>query len=790
MRLHQQTLRSDVCKSVLAVALIFFFIFMVMNIMPRAEAVKSLTGANASLTLFDDGDRDWELTGTNKSPGLEVNRLFNDTTNVYFYANFTNGTGQSMIPIGGTACAIEFAADAGGNKGPFAMSNNNTLNLLEYNRSFPRNGTFAWNVTCQNTAAGVANITLYDNVRIFGPGCYGPTGSVPNLITNNTILCGSTLNINATASAVFNISNNNVTLDCNGSVIRGNGTGIALEIGPYNGTIIQNCYFENYTNTIVTNPGAFKDYILLFNNSFANSNFGPNLTRLGNITMRANNFTNLSTLALYELNVTNGTILRNRFCQNGLTYNSENANASFTNNTLCVTLTTPANNTNQNEINFTFNVPSFGSLARTCDLVTNSTNALFGRTTVPAGTTLDVNVTVNTTFFSNDRINWQVNCTDTNDNGGISTTFNTTYKACTLPTVGFEVSNANITLCPGRYNLNTPQTGFFINGTAGGVVCNNTIISGNNGGTAVKFLSPASDGQLRNCYIANFGQGINADRSGPDRLFIYNNTLQNITTEGFIARNISGMNMTNNTFSSVGIGISLLNSFGHSIDNNIIYNATNSLLLDNATGVNLRNNNISNISGTSIQMNVSDPLENMTLFNYTISGNYFCGNRQLVFLIQNFGVSTTLNGTVSANTFCNSTDSVPNGGIANVSWTADVLVWAGIAPLIGSLISTNIVGTTIADQQGATDSTGIARLYLQQFNISTDNVVTERTPHRVLANQSSNTKAVIVNMTQTRISRDNNMVIINFTGSSIGGHKGSSSADSGSPSGPGGGGPG
>ena len=50
-------------------------------------AVTYGTGTNATLTLYDDGDSIKNATAI--IPDIEVNNLFNDTSNVYFYANYT-----------------------------------------------------------------------------------------------------------------------------------------------------------------------------------------------------------------------------------------------------------------------------------------------------------------------------------------------------------------------------------------------------------------------------------------------------------------------------------------------------------------------------------------------------------------------------------------------------------------------------------------------------------------------------------------------------------------------------
>ena len=235
------------------VVFVFFIIIALMLSAEEAGAVNTGEGTNATLRLFDDGDIVPNTASNVKIPGLEINNLFNDTSNVYFYANYTNGTGSHMTPTPGTSCSIEFGSEAGGNRGPFSMINNATLALFEYNRSFPRNGTFAWNVTCGNTVAGTANITMYDSVRIFGPGCTALPGGSEHAIDNNTILCRN--QYFTIGEAFIDFGKANVTLDCNGSIIETDDPANdailrAISISE-KGVILKNCNFAGAREAVL-----------------------------------------------------------------------------------------------------------------------------------------------------------------------------------------------------------------------------------------------------------------------------------------------------------------------------------------------------------------------------------------------------------------------------------------------------------------------------------------------------------------------------------------------------------
>ncbi|MEK6867927.1 MAG: hypothetical protein AABX98_03835, partial [Nanoarchaeota archaeon] len=159
--------QNSMMHILIGIAIVFFMFSVVVLHTEKAYAVSAATGTNATITIFDDGEIIMDR-GNNKTPDIEVRNLFNDTSNIYFYANYTNGTGSSMQAVGGSVCTIEFQSEATSNVGPFSMATNATTTLFEYNKSFPRNGTFSWNVTCNNPGAGVGPVAATDTFRIFG----------------------------------------------------------------------------------------------------------------------------------------------------------------------------------------------------------------------------------------------------------------------------------------------------------------------------------------------------------------------------------------------------------------------------------------------------------------------------------------------------------------------------------------------------------------------------------------------------------------------------------------------
>ena len=87
--------QNSMVHILIGIAMVFFMFSVVVLYTENAHAVSIGKGTNASVTIFDDGELIVDR-GNNKTPDIEVRNLFNDTSNIYFYANYTNATGSSM----------------------------------------------------------------------------------------------------------------------------------------------------------------------------------------------------------------------------------------------------------------------------------------------------------------------------------------------------------------------------------------------------------------------------------------------------------------------------------------------------------------------------------------------------------------------------------------------------------------------------------------------------------------------------------------------------------------------
>ncbi|PIN80015.1 hypothetical protein COV16_01575 [Candidatus Woesearchaeota archaeon CG10_big_fil_rev_8_21_14_0_10_34_8] len=773
------------------VAIIFILVFSAMVLTEKTGkkltgAVIGVTGTNASMILFDDGDKVIADDGS-FGGGLEVNNLFNDTSNVYFYANFTNGTGSSMQIVPSSDCQIQFESSAGGNAGPFTMIGNVTLNVFEYNRSFPNNGTYWWNVTCSNTNAGVGPVTAYDSVRIFGAGCTDiPNSGNPYDLTENTVLCGNSMHLISTNYAAVWLSQNNITLDCNGSTIHGvlDPEIMGIQTRNYKGVIIKNCVVSNYSTLIQTwtqdVTAIGNDHILIYNNTLLNASAAAlNITLADNITIISNNFTNITTTGAKVIiadTIANLTLTNNRFCGNTVpAFNASGITTNTTeNNTLCIDLISPANNTDQNDINYTFHVPVLG-YDQVCDLnINNTVNRTFTVTAESVATNPNTNISINTTQFNPTEFNWNINCSDIKNNAGNSTIFNTTYKACTVPTEAMIARNqTNVTFCPGTFEINDNRPLLQISDVEDSVIqCNNTIFSSNENGILFGLRDSTTRVTIRNCVASNFGIGVDSSTTQqyPKNITIFNNTFINMSDTG-ISINGQRYNVTNNTIINSSKGITILGHGNHTLINNTIINNTlYGISIYNSSNNTILSNNVSNnqAEGIIIRAKNTNALSTSTPgFNNLITNNTICGNAYEGILINNtrFSTSPVLDGLVANNTICNTTTGTPNRDIAKLIWelTVQVVNATNTSMYQANVNVTNIINETVITNL-ETNVSGFTNIFnITQFIINNSGILINKTPTNFVGAKNNEKSNLTKSITQVSLESLSTQVILNLS---------------------------
>jgi hypothetical protein len=143
--------------------------------------------------------------------------------------------------------------------------------------------------------------------------CVTPTENLE--ITEDTTLCAGTYYLNdSDTNGVIQIGANDVTLDCNGAELIGNGTASSRGIMSFqkNNITIKNCLINNYTRGINYQDG---ENSTIFNNTIKNSDLGINLVS----TSRYNHISNN--------NISNST-------SRAISLSSNNPNNNITNNHL------------------------------------------------------------------------------------------------------------------------------------------------------------------------------------------------------------------------------------------------------------------------------------------------------------------------------------------------------------------------------------------------------------------------------------------------------------------------
>jgi len=236
-------------------------------------------GGNANLTVYDDYE------------GLSVPI----STNVSFYANYTNATGDK-IPT--ASCNITFEDNS-------SSSYQMTEDQMNYNysKSFSTSETYQFNVSCY--APGYTTLTANDTISV--------SGSTPISSCQQLGEAGTTYELSQNVNAdgdCFNISTDNITLDCAGYEIIGNYTDNDME--SFEGIIsnfvenitIINCTIHNFTRGI--NIEQAEKTTITNSNITNNSQYGIYMYITSNITIKTSDFAKNDEYSVYmqEVNYT------------------------------------------------------------------------------------------------------------------------------------------------------------------------------------------------------------------------------------------------------------------------------------------------------------------------------------------------------------------------------------------------------------------------------------------------------------------------------------------------------
>jgi parallel beta-helix repeat protein len=168
-----------------------------------------------------------------------------------------------------------------------------------------------------NTEGGVCGIVDCDDTNA---NIYPLTnGTITQYINGNTTLCTGTYNLNLTTpnGAVW-INKSNIILDCNGSLIFGDGTnGYGIKINSsFTNITVKNCNIQYYSQGISLAGGTYHN---ITNNNIDNNNaFGMYITSSGYNTISNNNITNSPQFGIYLSGEQYDTLINNNIRGNGL----------------------------------------------------------------------------------------------------------------------------------------------------------------------------------------------------------------------------------------------------------------------------------------------------------------------------------------------------------------------------------------------------------------------------------------------------------------------------------------
>lgn len=203
----------------------------------------TVTGANTSLTLYDDTDN------IDRSQGELIT----------FYANYSNLTG---VPIGNTTdngeCLIQFGS------APQAFSmvfNLSGTGVYEYSRTFPSTGITVWNATCFSDL--YETLTAADTVIVDSTYCgKSIEGSItlesPLLMQNGSICQQNGIVINAS----------DLTIDCDNKTIQGNAAGYGISSSGFDNATIINCHISGFSRGVSFTSSTSN---LVYHNNFTSN---------------------------------------------------------------------------------------------------------------------------------------------------------------------------------------------------------------------------------------------------------------------------------------------------------------------------------------------------------------------------------------------------------------------------------------------------------------------------------------------------------------------------------------
>ena len=554
---------------------------------------------------------------------------------------------------------------------------------------------------------------------------------------------------NDTSNSTFNINASGVNLDCNNSILQGDGNGYGFYIKDLKNITIKRCEFKFYNENWINNSINLS----LLDNKFIDIPFGLNITTLNDGYIFRNNFTNNTRLAIYFGYTENDTysninLSYNIFENNGRDYvtiflgyaNFSNIyirynNASFNQNFITrfaagphylplINLTISNNNITNN-----YNLKSNGDsiiLIEGCESKANISiyNNYFYNNTGPRSDDFrSLSSTIH--YYASINLNNRLQCKDfriynntfikssgirIDDNNGNVTIENNTFKdllynnAIKISSIKLDTPYTNDSVIIRNNSIFGPMTynlsGSFNNISAIYVISSRNVFILNN--TITNFFNStfpmnSSAIYIRGNYtnvtgnlINNASNGIIVD--GGYNNYIANNTITNVSINAIEVRTSSFYNtISNNTiridpgFANNGSGILMTQSDANNISKTQISGFKYGLRINLGYNNTFTSINLSNNTFNLYLDNVNDLLLNYTTFN---DSYIFTDSLTIYRSIQNTAYT---NKEIFICFLCNATN-ISDSTLRNNSH--GVILWKSNYSNVGSNITLNDLSTS------------------------------------------------------------------------------------------------